>query len=236
MLDTQTKVNEGIIKDSDDDIINKMADMSIAKANGDVEDEDEDEKVKEVLDLGNPVFKERRPISKIHIVLEKLMELRKKKDKTGDMEKAVVVSQWTSMLIIMKKHIEEMGLRVAEINGQVPVKDRSGIVNDFNRVNAGKEVMLLSLGAGGVGLNLIGGNHLFLLDMHWNPQLESQACDRIYRVGQVREVTIHRFLCEATVEARILKLQENKLDLAECILTGAKKAGSNKLTIQEMKQ
>ena len=52
---------------------------------------------------------------------------------------------------------------MAEINGQVPVKDRSGIVNDFNRVNAGKEVMLLSLGAGGVGLNLIGGNHLFLL-------------------------------------------------------------------------
>ena len=55
------------------------------------------------------------------------------------------------------------GLRVAEINGQVAIKDRSGIVNDFNRVNAGKEVMLLSLGAGGVGLNLIGGNHLFLL-------------------------------------------------------------------------
>ena len=109
MLDTQTKVNEGIIKDSDEDIINKMADMSIAKPNGDVEDDDEDEKVKEVLDLGNPVFKERRPSSKIHIVLEKLMELRKKKDKTGNMEKAVVVSQWTSMLIIMKKHVEKMG-------------------------------------------------------------------------------------------------------------------------------
>ena len=115
MLDTQTKVNEGIIKDSDDDIINKMADMSIAKPNGDVEDDDEDEKVKEVLDLGNPVFKERRPSSKIHIVLEKLMELRKKKDKTGNMEKAVVVSQWTSMLIIMKKHVEEMGRNYIQI-------------------------------------------------------------------------------------------------------------------------
>ena len=54
------------------------------------------------------------------------------------------------------------------------------------------QVMLLSLGAGGVGLNLTGANHLFLLDLHWNPQLENQACDRIYRVGQKREVCIHR--------------------------------------------
>ena len=54
------------------------------------------------------------------------------------------------------------------------------------------QVMLLSLGAGGVGLNLTGANHLFLLDLHWNPQLENQACDRIYRVGQKREVYIHR--------------------------------------------
>ena len=108
MLDTQTKVNEGLIKDADDDIINKMGNMSIAKPNGDVEEEEE-EKVKEVLDLDNPVFKEKRPSSKINIVLEKLLELRQKKDKTGNMEKAVVVSQWTSMLIIMKKHVEELG-------------------------------------------------------------------------------------------------------------------------------
>lgn len=55
------------------------------------------------------------------------------------------------------------------------------------------QVMLLSLGAGGVGLNLVGANHLFMLDMHWNPQLENQACDRIYRVGQKRPVSIHRY-------------------------------------------
>ena len=71
-------------------------------------------------------------------------------------------------------------------SGQVPTKLRGDIVNDFNRVGRGAQVMLLSLGAGGVGLNLVGANHLFLLDMHWNPQLESQACDRIYRVGQKR--------------------------------------------------
>ena len=108
------------------------------------------------------------------------------------MEKAVIVSQWTSMLHIVKDHIKTLGMKVAEINGQVQVKLRGDIVEDFNRAGRGAQVMLLSLAAGGVGLNLVGANHLFLLDMHWNPQLEAQACDRVYRVGQTREVKIHR--------------------------------------------
>jgi len=76
--------------------------------------------------------------------------------------------------------------------GKVPVKLRGDVVISFNQPNRGPQVMLLSLAAGGVGLNLVGANHLFLLDMHWNPQLESQACDRVYRVGQTKPVTIHR--------------------------------------------
>ena len=80
---------------------------------------------------------------------------------------------------------------------------------------------IIYLAAGGVGLNLVGANHLFLLDMHWNPQLEAQACDRIYRVGQKRNVKIHKFLCEDTVESRIQDLQVKKMDLANNVLTGA---------------
>ena len=126
--------------------------------------------------------------------------------------------------------------------------------------------MLLSLGAGGVGLNLTGANHLFLLDMHWNPQLEKQvcsiiatgykvgtpaiihhsyyksklfylfqACDRIYRVGQTKEVYIHKFLCEETIERRILDLQEKKLALADGVLTGAKSVNSSKLSFEDLK-
>lgn len=95
--------------------------------------------------------------------------------------------------------------------------------------------MLLSLAAGGVGLNLVGANHLFLLDMHWNPQLEAQACDRIYRVGQTKDVVIHRFLCENTVETRIQDLQRKKLELAEGVLTGAKRSNANKLTFDDLK-
>lgn len=65
------------------------------------------------------------------------------------------------------------------------------------------QVLLLSLGAGGVGLNLVGANHLFMLDMHWNPQLENQACDRIYRVGQKRPVSIHRYSNDVQLVAEV---------------------------------
>ena len=82
------------------------------------------------------------------------------------------------------------------------------------------QVMLLSLQAGGVGLNLIGGNHIFMLDMHWNPALEVQAADRCHRVGQKRDVFIHKFVCESTVEERILQLQHQKLMLAKNVLDG----------------
>ncbi|TNN60924.1 Transcription termination factor 2 [Liparis tanakae] len=80
----------------------------------------------------------------------------------------------------------------AVIDGSVAPKRRMDLVEAFNSDAHGPQVMLVSLCAGGVGLNLIGGNHLFLMDMHWNPALEDQACDRIYRVGQSKDVTIHR--------------------------------------------
>lgn len=80
--------------------------------------------------------------------------------------------------------------------------------------------MLLALQAGGVGLNLVGANHVFLMDMHWNPALEQQAADRCHRVGQSRDVYIHKFVCEGTIEQRILNLQQEKLELARNVLAG----------------
>lgn len=153
----------------------------------------------------------------------------------GTREKAVIVSQWTSMLEVVEKHLENVGIRCLTISGQVLVKERPAIVDDFNNNPRGPPVLLLSLAAGGVGLNLVGANHLFLLDMHWNPQLEAQACDRIYRVGQTRKVTVHRFVVQNTVEERILQLQQKKLQLAEDVLSGAKRTTSSKLTLEDMK-
>ncbi|NWV80606.1 TTF2 factor, partial [Dasyornis broadbenti] len=107
-------------------------------------------------------------------------------------QKSVVVSQWTSMLKVVAVHLQCLGLKYAVVDGSVNPTQRMDVVEEFNNNPKGPQVMLVSLLAGGVGLNLTGGNHLFLLDMHWNPALEDQACDRIYRVGQQKDVVIHR--------------------------------------------
>ncbi|XP_026852924.2 transcription termination factor 2-like [Electrophorus electricus] len=124
------------------------------------------------------------------------------------------------MLHIVAVHLKKMGLHFGVIDGTVNPKRRMDLVEDFNTNPKGPQVMLVSLCAGGVGINLTGGNHLFLIDMHWNPALEDQACDRIYRVGQHRDVTIHKFTCEGTVEDKISSLQEKKKELAQKVLSG----------------
>ncbi|CAD5122145.1 DgyrCDS10593 [Dimorphilus gyrociliatus] len=174
---------------------------------------------------GIPTMSERS--SKIDALMNHIEDIRRKN------ERCVVVSQWTSMLLIVEQHLKKDQIKYATINGSVPPKERSVIVDLFN-AERGAEVLLLSLQAGGVGLNLIGANHLFLMDIHWNPALEAQAADRIYRVGQKRNVFIHRFFCENTVEERISRLQEQKKKLAENVLSGTKTV-SQKLTMRDLR-
>ncbi|KAM9171165.1 transcription termination factor 2 isoform 3-T3 [Pangshura tecta] len=152
----------------------------------------------------------------------------------SESQKSVIVSQWTSMLKIVAVHLERQGLKYATVDGSVNPKQRMDLVEEFNNNPKGPRVMLISLLAGGVGLNLIGGNHLFLLDMHWNPALEDQACDRIYRVGQKNDVVIHRFVCEETVEEKISQLQTKKKDLAQQVLSGTGDS-ITKLTLADLK-
>ncbi|NXT69416.1 TTF2 factor, partial [Chaetops frenatus] len=150
-------------------------------------------------------------------------------------QKSVVVSQWTSMLKVVAVHLQRLGLKYATVDGSVNPKQRMDVVEEFNNNPKGPQVMLVSLLAGGVGLNLTGGNHLFLLDMHCvNPALEDQACDRIYRVGQQKDVVIHRFVCEGTVEEKILQLQKRKKGLAQQVLSG-KGETFTKLTLADLK-
>lgn len=181
-----------------------------------------------VLQRSNPVFNLDRPSSKMTKVLE---ILRKRVLKSDD--KAIIVSQWTSVLDILQRHLENDGVATLSLNGSIPVKFRQSIVTEFNDPSSNKRILLLSLTAGGVGLNLVGANHLLLIDLHWNPQLEAQAQDRIYRVGQKKNVTIYKFMCKDTVEERIKRLQDIKLDLANGVLTGTK--GGSKLTIDDLR-
>ncbi|XP_060909492.1 transcription termination factor 2 [Labrus mixtus] len=175
-------------------------------------------------------FEETSESSKISAIVSELTAIR---EKSAD-QKSVIISQWTSMLHIVAVHLKQMGLRYGVIDGTVNPKRRMDLVEEFNTNLEGPQVMLVSLCAGGVGLNLIGGNHLFLIDMHWNPALEDQACDRIYRVGQTKDVTIHRFVCEGTVEEKISTLQEKKKELAQNVLSGT---GSTftKLSLADLK-
>ncbi|XP_014635367.1 PREDICTED: transcription termination factor 2 [Ceratotherium simum simum] len=175
------------------------------------------------------LFEDTRESTKISSLLAELEVIRR----NSGSQKSVIVSQWTSMLKVVALHLKKHGLTYATIDGSVNPKQRMDLVEAFNS-SRGPQVMLISLLAGGVGLNLSGGNHLFLLDMHWNPSLEDQACDRIYRVGQQKDVVIHKFICEETVEEKILQLQEKKKDLAKQVLSGSGKSVT-KLTLADLK-
>jgi len=179
-------------------------------------------------EIDTDTFDISQPSSKITVLLDKMSVIRK------EGSKAVVVSQWTKMLDVASYHLQQAGYRCCNIRGNIPPKQRSNIVDEFNDNPKGPEVLLLSLRAGGVGLNLIGGNHLFLLDMHWNPALEAQAFDRIYRVGQKKDVSIHKFVCKETVEEKIHTLQETKMKLAKNVLSGDGPS-ANKLTLNDLK-
>ncbi|XP_033055100.1 transcription termination factor 2 [Trachypithecus francoisi] len=175
------------------------------------------------------LFEDTRESTKISSLLAELEAIQR----NSASQKSVIVSQWTNMLKVVALHLKKHGLTYATIDGSVNPKQRMDLVEAFNH-SRGPQVMLISLLAGGVGLNLTGGNHLFLLDMHWNPSLEDQACDRIYRVGQQKDVVIHRFVCEGTVEEKILQLQEKKKDLAKQVLSGSGESVT-KLTLADLR-
>ncbi|XP_011856231.1 PREDICTED: transcription termination factor 2 [Mandrillus leucophaeus] len=175
------------------------------------------------------LFEDTRDSTKISSLLAELEAIQR----NSASQKSVIVSQWTNMLKVVALHLKKHGLTYATIDGSVNPKQRMDLVEAFNH-SRGPQVMLISLLAGGVGLNLTGGNHLFLLDMHWNPSLEDQACDRIYRVGQQKDVVIHRFVCEGTVEEKILQLQEKKKDLAKQVLSGSGESVT-KLTLADLR-
>ncbi len=176
--------------------------------------------------------------------LGKLIDIVRNITTANDDDKIVIVSQWTSVLTIIAYHLDKLGLNYCEINGKVNLITRNEIVQDFNnKEETHTRVMLLSLAAGGVGLNLVGANHLFLFDIHWNPALERQAIDRIFRIGQVKNVFIYKFLVKNTIEQRIFDIQQFKIDLAKKVCsegtddvsTMSKTAGNAKLTINDIK-
>ena len=140
--------------------------------------------------------------------------------------KALVFSQWTSLLDLIEPALARSELAFVRLDGST--RDRGAVVARF-QADDGPPVMLVSLKAGGSGLNLTAADHVFLCDPWWNPAVEAQAADRTHRIGQERPVFVYRLVATNTVEERILALQDSKRALMDAALgDGAAAAGLTK--------
>jgi superfamily II DNA or RNA helicase len=149
--------------------------------------------------------------AKLDVLIPELCSLRE----SG--QKALVFSQFRALLDIVKPQLEAEGLIVAQLDGQT--RDREALVQQFqNDPTLG--VLLISLKAGGVGLNLTAAEYVFVLDPWWNPAAEAQAIDRAHRIGQKKPVFAYRLIARDTVEERIAELQQKKRALADSVIRG----------------
>ncbi|KAJ3336704.1 hypothetical protein HDU93_002324 [Gonapodya sp. JEL0774] len=133
-------------------------------------------------------------------------------------EKSVVFSQWTTFLDVIAVHLRNEGIRFVRLDGKMPRPERNAAMERF-KAEPDVLVMLVSLKAGGVGLNLTVASRAFLMEPYWNRAVENQAIDRIHRLGQKRRVKIVRYVIKDSIEENILKLQEKKQELVNMALT-----------------
>jgi SNF2 family DNA or RNA helicase len=153
--------------------------------------------------------------AKFSVLLDRLEEV------VDEGHKALVFSQWTSLLDLLEPALAASRIRYARLDGST--RDRSQVVERFQG-DPNISVLLVSLKAGGVGLNLTAADHVFLMDPWWNPAVERQATDRAHRIGQQRPVFVHRLVARDTVEEKILSLQDAKRALAAAALEDAEAA------------
>ena len=150
---------------------------------------------------------------KLEELLDRLREI------TAEGHKALVFSQFTSFLAILELHLKKEKIPYLYLDGQTSLKDRQARVEQFQSDGSKTPLFLISLKAGGCGLNLTAADYVFLLDPWWNPAVENQAIDRTHRIGQTRKVHACRLITRGTVEEKVLELQKQKKHLAEAILS-----------------
>ena len=151
-------------------------------------------------------------------------------------ERALVFSQFAEMGKILQRHLQEtFGREVLFLHGGVPKGQRDRMVERFQNEEAGPAIFLLSLKAGGTGLNLTRASHVFHFDRWWNPAVENQATDRAFRIGQTRDVQVHKYVCAGTLEERIDEMIERKREIAEKVV-GTGEGWLTELSNQELKQ
>ncbi|MGH8220477.1 MAG: SNF2-related protein [Steroidobacteraceae bacterium] len=163
----------------------------------------------------------REPSAKLETLLPRLAET------LAEGHKALVFSQFTRMLGILRESLDREGTVYAYLDGRT--RDREAVVRRF-RDDPSCQLFLVSLKAGGLGLNLTAAQYVFLLDPWWNPAVEAQAIDRAHRIGQTNRVIAYRLIARGTIEEKVLELQDRKRGLAEAIL------GADKSLIRDLRR
>jgi len=157
------------------------------------------------------------PSSKLQLFGEVLGELLENR------HKALVFSQFVDHLHIIRNYLEQQGINYQYLDGSTSVAERKKRVDAFQ--GGSGDVFLISLKAGGTGLNLTAADYVIHTDPWWNPAVEDQASDRAHRIGQQRPVTIYRLVAKDTIEDKIVQLHHHKRDLADSLLEGADMSG-----------
>lgn len=161
--------------------------------------------------------------SKLESAMELVHELRENGHRT------LIFSQFVDVLSLVREMMDKEKITYRYLDGATPAARRQELVRDFQKGEG--EFFLISLKAGGTGLNLTAANYVILLDPWWNPAVDNQAADRAHRIGQTEAVTVYRLICRDTVEERVLELHAKKQTLAEDILEGTAQA---RITLEDM--
>ncbi|MEG4273203.1 MULTISPECIES: DEAD/DEAH box helicase [unclassified Microcoleus] len=157
--------------------------------------------------------------------LQRLVEMLEEVLAEGD--RALIFTQFAEWGKLLKPHLEQhLGREVLFLYGGIKQQQREEMIDRFQHDPQGPPIMILSLKAGGTGLNLTRATHVFHYDRWWNPAVENQATDRVFRIGQTRNVQVHKFVCTGTLEEKIHDMIESKKALAEQVVS----AGENWLT------
>jgi SNF2 family DNA or RNA helicase len=153
------------------------------------------------------------PSTKLRVFSEIVMEL------LASRHKALVFSQFTGHLALIREFLDDQGIVYKYLDGTTPTRERQRQVDGFQ---AGEgDLFLISLKAGGLGLNLTAADYVIHMDPWWNPAVEDQAADRAHRIGQKRPVTVYRLITANTIEEKIVRLHQEKRDLANSLLEGS---------------
>ncbi len=148
--------------------------------------------------------------------------------------KALVFSQFTSMLDLLERDLSANNIGYYRLDGDTQVSKRQELVNKFNSAASEANVFLLSLKAGNAGLNLTAADYVFLFDPWWNKAVEQQAIDRTHRIGQTKNVFAYKMVCKDSIEEKIITLQQRKSKLSQELIGGDEEGFVKNLTEEDL--